>query len=76
FESGESASDQVAPRSAGQLQTIYSGETVYHAKWGEGVVVEVEGSGENAVATIAFAEVGTKRLLLSYTPLELKNERS
>lgn len=76
FGSGESRPNQVEPRSAGQLQTIYSGETVYHAKWGEGVVVEVEGSGESAVATIAFTEAGTKRLLLSYTPLELKNERS
>lgn len=62
------------PKPAGQLHQVYSGEVVNHAKWGEGIIVEVEGSGEDAVATINFESVGTKRVLLSFTPLDLKHE--
>ncbi len=69
-------SSSVDTQKVGQVSTVYPGESVYHAKWGEGLVVEVEGSGENAVATVSFSEVGTKRLLLSYTPLELRGERT
>ena len=59
---------------AAGLTRIYPGEVVYHAKWGEGIVIEVEGSSDNSVATINFDSVGTKRVLLGYTPLELKHE--
>lgn len=58
----------------GQMREIFPGETVRHAKWGDGIVVDIEGTGENAVATISFEDIGTKRVLLSYTPLELKHE--
>ena len=64
----------IEPEPAGQLRHIYPGEVVDHAKWGEGIVVEVEGAGNNAVATISFESVGTKRVLLNYTPLELRHE--
>jgi ATP-dependent DNA helicase UvrD/PcrA len=48
---------------------VDAGDTVYHDKWGEGVVVSVTGAGERAEATIAFEDVGEKRLLLAYAPL-------
>jgi DNA helicase II / ATP-dependent DNA helicase PcrA len=57
-----------------RLAAVYPGEVVRHATWGEGIVVEVEGSDDNAVATVTFSDVGTKRLLLSYTPLQLNRE--
>ncbi|MGH2573958.1 MAG: DNA helicase PcrA [Actinomycetota bacterium] len=48
---------------------VSAGDTVFHDKWGEGVVVSVSGAGQRAEATIAFEEVGEKRLLLAYAPL-------
>ncbi|HEX2068575.1 MAG TPA: DNA helicase PcrA [Actinomycetota bacterium] len=48
---------------------VGAGDTVYHDKWGEGVVVSVSGAGDRAEATIAFEDVGEKRLLLAYAPL-------
>jgi DNA helicase-2/ATP-dependent DNA helicase PcrA len=48
---------------------VSEGDTVVHEKWGEGVVVSVEGGGDGAEATIAFSDVGEKRVLLAYAPL-------
>ena len=53
------------PRGSG----LAAGEAVVHDHWGEGVVVAAEGEGERAQATVRFASVGEKRLLLSATPL-------
>jgi DNA helicase II / ATP-dependent DNA helicase PcrA len=50
--------------------SIAAGDTVVHDKLGEGVVVNVEGGGGDALATIRFDDVGEKRLLLSYAPLK------
>ncbi|MGI8491706.1 MAG: DNA helicase PcrA [Acidimicrobiales bacterium] len=49
---------------------LRTGETVVHAKWGEGVVTEVEGAGPKAEATVRFPSVGDKRLLLSLAPIK------
>jgi DNA helicase-2/ATP-dependent DNA helicase PcrA len=48
---------------------ITAGDTVQHERWGEGVVVTTTGYGDDAEATIRFAEVGEKRVLLAYAPL-------
>jgi DNA helicase-2/ATP-dependent DNA helicase PcrA len=40
-----------------------------HERWGEGVVLSVSGAGPDAEATVAFGDVGEKRLLLAYAPL-------
>jgi DNA helicase-2/ATP-dependent DNA helicase PcrA len=48
---------------------IDPGDTVLHDKWGEGVVLTVSGAGEGTEATIAFSDVGEKRVLLAYAPL-------
>jgi DNA helicase-2/ATP-dependent DNA helicase PcrA len=48
---------------------VREGDTVFHDKWGEGVVVAVSGAGQRAEATIAFEDVGEKRVLLAYAPL-------
>jgi DNA helicase-2/ATP-dependent DNA helicase PcrA len=49
---------------------ITAGDDVVHGKWGEGVVLEVMGSGDKAEAIVRFPSVGEKRLLLSWTPLK------
>jgi DNA helicase-2/ATP-dependent DNA helicase PcrA len=46
------------------------GDDVVHGKWGEGVVILLEGQGEKAEAVIRFPSVGEKRLLLAWTPLK------
>jgi DNA helicase-2/ATP-dependent DNA helicase PcrA len=48
---------------------VTAGDTVVHDRWGEGVVLEVSGSGSDAEATVRFEDVGEKRLLLAYAPL-------
>ena len=46
------------------------GDDVVHATFGEGVILDIEGSGDKAEATIRFVDVGEKRLLLSWSPLQ------
>jgi DNA helicase-2/ATP-dependent DNA helicase PcrA len=46
------------------------GDDVRHAKWGEGVILDIEGQGDKAEATVRFPAFGEKRLLLSWAPLE------
>src|SRR5688572_734461 len=41
------------------------GDDVVHGKWGEGVVLEVIGTGDRAEAVVRFPGVGEKRLLLA-----------
>jgi DNA helicase-2/ATP-dependent DNA helicase PcrA len=46
------------------------GDDVVHGKWGEGVVLELRGSGDKAEATIRFPGIGEKQLLLAWAPLK------
>jgi DNA helicase-2/ATP-dependent DNA helicase PcrA len=47
-----------------------AGERVRHAKWGEGTVIAVKGSGADAEITVAFPDLGIKRLMAGYARLE------
>jgi len=49
---------------------ITLGQRVRHGKFGEGVVLNYEGSGPNARVQVNFKEVGSKWLVLSYARLE------
>ncbi|MBI2704475.1 MAG: DNA helicase PcrA [Actinobacteria bacterium] len=49
---------------------IKVGDDVRHAKWGEGVVLDIDGQGDKAEAVVRFGGAGEKRLLLSWAPLE------
>jgi len=53
-----------------ELLGLRIGENVVHAKWGEGVVIEVHGEGDRAEARIRFPSVGEKHLALSLAPLK------
>jgi DNA helicase-2/ATP-dependent DNA helicase PcrA len=46
------------------------GQRVVHAKFGEGMVLQVEGEGAQERVQINFAEVGMKWLMLAYAKLE------
>jgi len=47
-----------------------AGDAVVHARYGEGVVIEVNGQGAGAEATIRFPSAGEKRFSLHLTPLK------
>jgi len=47
------------------------GQHVRHGKFGEGVVLNYEGSGAHARVQVNFADAGTKWLVMSYANLEL-----
>ena len=44
---------------------------VLHAKFGEGKVLSVEGSGSNRKATIFFESAGQKNMMLVYAKLKI-----
>ena len=46
------------------------GEDVLHGKWGEGVVVDLRGTGDKTEITVNFPTVGQKVLLLAWAPLK------
>lgn len=46
------------------------GQAVMHHKFGEGVVVSLEGGGANARIQVAFSDAGTKWLMLNYANLQ------
>ncbi|MBI2156865.1 MAG: UvrD-helicase domain-containing protein [Candidatus Rokubacteria bacterium] len=46
------------------------GARVRHGRWGEGLVVGVERSGDDVLVTVRFASVGRKQLSLQYAQLE------
>jgi len=53
-----------------ELLGLRAGETVVHAKWGEGVVLDVKGEGDRAEARVRFPAVGEKHLALSLAPIK------
>ncbi|QKI90090.1 DNA helicase II [Thiomicrorhabdus xiamenensis] len=57
--------------SARQNETGFQiGERVSHAKFGDGIVLNYEGSGEHARIHVNFTEFGSKWLVLAYARLE------
>ncbi len=60
----------VPPAERRPVPQLCAGDVVRHRHFGTGRVLEVEGEGERAVATVHFHGVGTKRLALGYAPLE------
>ncbi|HYL53256.1 MAG TPA: 3'-5' exonuclease, partial [Acidimicrobiia bacterium] len=55
-------------RGAEQLG-LQVGDDVRHDKFGEGVIVDITGTGDKAEARVQFRDVGEKTLLLSWAPL-------
>ncbi|HEU4852939.1 MAG TPA: UvrD-helicase domain-containing protein [Telluria sp.] len=61
---------QIKQKSASTGAGLRIGESVVHAKFGEGVIVNLEGSGSNARAQINFGRSGMKMLDLSVAKLD------
>ena len=47
------------------------GQTVRHAKFGEGIVLQAEGAGERTRVQVNFTNAGSKWLMLAYANLEV-----
>ena len=62
------------PRATGKKTTttisLAVGERVAHDTFGLGTVVKIAGDGDRTEATINFGQLGEKRLLLRYAPVE------
>ena len=56
------------------VQQYLLGDRVSHNKWGPGVVVGVQGDGEDTEYQVAFPEQGIKVLLAKYAPLQKADE--
>ncbi|MFP5322858.1 MAG: UvrD-helicase domain-containing protein [Acidimicrobiia bacterium] len=69
-ENALAARDQPAPSTGAEALGLKVGDDVSHATFGDGVIIDIEGAGDKAEATIRFEDVGEKRLLLSWSPLE------
>ena len=63
-----------APNSAAEINAIQVGMRVRHAKFGEGKVLTIEGSGSERKATIFFDQVGQKTMMLVYAKLVIINQ--
>ena len=59
----EGTGDNAAP-------ALRPGDKVKHTVFGQGVVVSVTGTGDDAQANVAFPNVGVKKLVLAYARLE------
>ncbi|HEX2576700.1 MAG TPA: DNA helicase PcrA [Aquihabitans sp.] len=64
------AAGQAASASTPSASGFRVGEDVVHGKWGEGVVLDLRGSGDKTEITINFPTVGQKVLLLAWAPLK------
>jgi DNA helicase-2/ATP-dependent DNA helicase PcrA len=54
-----------------QSSGLRAGQTVEHAIFGQGKIVEVTGGGADARAVVVFENVGQKNLLLKYAKLDI-----
>lgn len=50
----------------GEEPSLHAGQVIEHERFGIGDVLKVEGTGDNAKATIQFRNVGVKQLLLKF----------
>ena len=64
------AAGREATSVAGAEGSFRVGDDVVHGKWGEGVVLDLRGSGDKTEITIHFPTVGQKVLLLAWAPLK------
>ena len=66
-------SEEAEPRTP-QTARYQTGQRVRHAKFGEGTVIESKLTGNDEEVSVAFAEVGIKRLAASFAKLEVVTE--
>ena len=61
-----SAASSLPKPASSSSSSLREGCKIEHQRFGIGEVLKLEGSGENAKATVAFTHAGTKQLLLKF----------
>lgn len=61
-----------ASSSSASAMAVQAGQFIEHERFGLGEVIKVEGSGDNAKATIHFENAGDKQLLLRFARFKIK----
>lgn len=67
----ENPRQNTEPFEASDTSALQTGMQVEHPKFGKGKVVAVEGNGPNKKATVFFANIGNKNLLLRFAKLKI-----
>jgi len=67
---GRSAVQRAPQPSNSQDIGLRVGDTVEHSVFGEGIIIDITGSGDKTEAVINFREKGRKHLLLAWAPLK------
>ena len=52
-----------------EANTFQLGERIIHKKWGEGVIISVQGEGDALEMKVAFPDLGIKTLVAKYAPI-------
>ncbi len=55
----------------GDYSRYKTGVRVRHTKFGEGMIINVKGEGDNLIVNVAFGGVGIKALSVKYAPMEI-----
>ena len=55
------------------LSQYKTGQTIYHKKFGEGIITEIAKEGDDLKLDISFKKVGHKRLMAKYANLEIRD---
>jgi len=62
-----------AKNSEVDLTQYKTGQTIYHKKFGEGVITEIATEGDDLKLDISFEKVGHKRLMAKFANLEIRS---
>ena len=74
FRTAESFLNNIAAKTVGvDLSQYKTGQTIYHKKFGEGIITEIATEGDDLKLDISFEKVGHKRLMAKYAGLEIRN---
>ena len=63
---GSSGGAQASSSGSASMAGVQAGQMIEHERFGLGEVMKVEGTGDNAKATIHFKNAGDKQLLLRF----------
>lgn len=63
---GATTPENIATPHHANLDSLKEGQVIEHQRFGRGVIVNVEGNGENTKATVDFETTGRKQLLLKF----------
>lgn len=62
------------PFEPSEIDALQNGMVVEHQKFGKGKIIQMEGTGANRKATVFFAGIGQKQLLLKFAKLKICEE--